>query len=371
MKETGKKYFETLNPTLKKYFNILSSEVPDFLYEYIATPEMQKQGKISVTCGSYYTDLLDIDLYYSSLDHSVGVALIIWNFTKDKKQTISGLLHDIATPCFKHCVDFMNGDHENQESTEELTTIIIKNSKEIMGLLERDGIKLEEVADYHIYPIADNDTPRLAADRLEYTLSNGLGVRTKLWDLDEIEKVYSNIEVQVNEDGAQELGFKDKEIAEKFVSIMRELSEFYISNKTTFSMQFLADIMKKMSENNLISKQDLYNISEQEIIEKIENCKTGQIAECFKTWRNSTELFESDEYVDGVYCINGKNKKRYIVPLLKTENGYTRIDDVSERAKADIDKFLSYKPKTYCYLNIDKDFGVKSKNIQIDDGEER
>ena len=76
------------------------------------------------------------------MDHSVGVALIIWNFTKDKKQTLAGLFHDIATPIFKHCIDFMNGDYETQESTEELTTCIIKNSKEIMALLERDNIYL-------------------------------------------------------------------------------------------------------------------------------------------------------------------------------------------------------------------------------------
>lgn len=63
----------------------------------------------------------------------------------------------------------MNGDSENQESTEERTEQIIKNSKEIMSLLKRDNIKLEEVSDYHIYPIADNDTPRLSSDRFEYT----------------------------------------------------------------------------------------------------------------------------------------------------------------------------------------------------------
>ena len=71
----------------------------------------------------------------------------------------------------------MNKDYEKQESTEELTTKIISESKEIMTLLNRDGIKVEEVADYHIYPIADNDTPCLSSDRLEYTLSNGF----KIW----------------------------------------------------------------------------------------------------------------------------------------------------------------------------------------------
>lgn len=51
-----------------------------------------------------------------------------------------------------------------QESTEDLTTEIISNSSEIMSLLKRDNIKLEEVNDYHKYPIADNDTPMLSAD---------------------------------------------------------------------------------------------------------------------------------------------------------------------------------------------------------------
>ena len=87
-------------------------------------------------------------MWYSSLDHSVAVALIIWNFTNDKKQTLAGLFHDIATPAFKHAIDFMNGDYEKQESTEELTTQIIANSKEIMELLNRDNIKIDEVNDY-------------------------------------------------------------------------------------------------------------------------------------------------------------------------------------------------------------------------------
>ena len=66
-------------------------------------------------------------------------------------------------------------------------------------------IKVEEISDYHIYPIADNDTPQLSADRLEYTLSNGLGVRMKLWNLDEVREIYQNIEVQKNKETSKGL----------------------------------------------------------------------------------------------------------------------------------------------------------------------
>ena len=124
----------------------------------------------------------------------------------------------------------MNGDYAKQESTEDLTVQTIRNSKEIMSLLARDDIKLEEVSNYHIYPIADNDTPKLSADRLEYTLSNGFGVQERLWNIEEIRQIYENIEIQQNEAGIKELGFKDIEKAERFVEVMSKLSESYIWN---------------------------------------------------------------------------------------------------------------------------------------------
>lgn len=345
-------YFENLNETIKKYFSILSDETPDFLYDYIDTPAMQKQKEISVSCGTIYSKMYN-SMWYSSLDHSVAVSLIVWHFTKDKKQTLAGLFHDIATPVFKHSIDFMNKDYETQESTEELTTKIIKESKEIMELLERDNIKIEEVNDYHIYPIADNDTPQLSADRLEYTFSNGLGATEKMWELDDIERIYKNIEIQKNEEGIDELGFKDKEIAEEFVHTMSILSSMYIRSKTKFSMQFLADIMKKMTEKNLITINDLYNLSEKEVIEKIENCKQDNIGECFKIWKNATEIKESDTKTDDKYCVSiDKVKIRYINPLVRNKNRFIRINKISDMSKQDIEKALNYKTKKYAYLDF-------------------
>lgn len=41
-------------------------------------------------------------------------------------------------------------------------------------IIKRNGIKVEEVADYYIYPIADNNTPQLSAARFKYNFSSGL-----------------------------------------------------------------------------------------------------------------------------------------------------------------------------------------------------
>lgn len=342
-------YFSNLNEEIKEYFNILSDEIPDFLYDYIETPEMQKQDGISLSCGTCYTKLCNTRVY-TSLQHSIAVALIVWHFTKDRKQTLSGLFHDIATPVFKHAVDFMNGDYKNQESTEELTTEIISKSKEIMSLLNRDGIKIEEVCDYHIYPIADNDTPQLSSDRLEYTFSNAIG--KGLLNLQEIKEIYNSIEIQRNEEGIEEMGFRDIALAEKFVKTMSILSSSYITNEIKLSMQFLADIMKKLVSKNIVTKSDLYKLSEKEIIEKIENCKEENISECFKLWRNATHINESDVPVKDKYCVSVEGKMRYINPLVKSGDEYIRINKISNTAKENIERALNFKTKKYAYLDF-------------------
>ena len=219
-------YMESINKDLKEYFNMLEPEFPTWLNDYINTKEMLKQQYISITCGTIYSDLFESEFFFSSLDHAIAVALIIWHFTKDKKQTLSGLFHDIATPVFKHCVDFMNKDYITQESTEDLTTQIIENSEEIMYLLQRDKIKLNEVDNYHLYPIADNDTPQLSSDRLEYSLSNAL-FTYKLSDIETIKEIYNDIKIVKNEQNIDEMAFKSKKIEIEFVKITSLLSVIY------------------------------------------------------------------------------------------------------------------------------------------------
>jgi len=352
-------YFNNLNNEIKEYFSILSPEFPEWMIDYINTPELQRIHKISMSCGTDYTKIFNVKYWYSNLDHSIGVALIIWHFTKDKKQTLSGLFHDIATPTFKHCIDFMNGDSEHQESTEERTEQIIRGSKEIMALLNRDNIKIEEVSDYHIYPIADNDTPQLSADRFEYNFSSGL-VLNRVWNLDEIRQIYNNVTVLTDEYGITELGFKDQAICEKYINTISKLWPTWICDEDRTVMQFLADIVKSMNRKGFISIDDLYEMSEKEIIDKILNCDDTYISNAFKKFQVSTSVIKSNEPFEGKYCTSVKAKKRYINPLVitnKNENSAQRIYNVSSSAKNNIDSYNEqYNSKLSKYIGLDFDF---------------
>ena len=46
--------------------------------------------------------------------------------------------------------------------------------------------------DYQIYPIADNKSPKLSSDRLEYSLSNGL-FHYEVLSIDDVKEIYNDV----------------------------------------------------------------------------------------------------------------------------------------------------------------------------------
>lgn len=335
-------YLDSLPTTTKEYFTILEPDPPAWLGDYIETPAMLRHAGISNNCGMVYTALELSNSFYSNLDHSTAVALVIWHFTKDKAQTLAGLFHDIATPTFKHCVDVMNGDGAKQESLESQTETFIKNSPEITKLLARDNIQIADVSDYHLYPIADNDSPRLASDRLEYSLSNALLLYNKL-DFDEINEIYNDVEIQTNEEDLPELGFKTKKQARKFVKATSEMAITYRDERPIYSMQLIASILKELISDGTIITNDLYTKSESEIMQVIEKSK---YQDAFRHWKSAKKLKLAKYPPKSTYYAHQKLKVRHIDPLVNGE----RISKICKIAASYIAKNLAYSMDDYVYL---------------------
>ena len=130
---------------MQELWTVYHPEIPEFLRELAATPPMERLRQVGMNCGCEYTGFpLFQDLRsYSRFDHSMGVALIVWHFTGSMKQAVAGLFHDVTTPVFAHVVDFLNGDHMQQESTEVGVEECLVSSPEVMDLLGRYGLAAE------------------------------------------------------------------------------------------------------------------------------------------------------------------------------------------------------------------------------------
>ncbi len=314
--------------------NIYSEDFPIFIEELINTPEFKRLINVGMNCGCEYTNfpIFSNGKNYTRYNHSIGVALIIWHFTKDIKQSIAGLLHDISSPVFAHVIDFLNGDHETQESTEEKTEEIIENSTEIQAILKKYNLTTEDVKDYHIYPIADNDSPLLSADRLEYTLGNAYYYGFK--SIDEIKDMYNDLVVSKNEFGQDEISFSTLYKAIEFTSVSLENSKVYTCNVDRFSMQYLADLLKLAVDKNVINLDDLYTI-EEKVIMKLQ--KDAELKSKWNDFINLSQIFTSNEKPENGYWVNIPAKKRYINPLI-VNNG--RVTDLCESLSKEIDDFL-------------------------------
>lgn len=321
------------------YVDCYAEDVPEVLQELADTPEMLRLKGVGMHCG---VDYAAFPLFtkargaYSRWQHSLGVANIVWHFTHDLKQAAAGLFHDIATPSFAHTIDFLNKDYLVQESTELGTREMIKNSKKIMDLLEAHQLSLNEVCDYHLYSIADNDTPKLSADRLEYTL--GYGYMVHHLSLAEIVGMYQDLFIAANEEGSPELAFQTLEQARKFTRLVLKNGRVFVSKEDRFAMQSLADIIGYGESLGVVTKEDLYT-TEPLVIAKLQ--EHPETAALWQKYRQLAVVTSSKERPEQGYSVQISAKKRYIDPLVLVDGKAVRISQVDEEINRELAEFLA------------------------------
>lgn len=308
-------------------------EIPSFLKPFLKSKAMERIDHVGMHCAMEYTSFPFYSQLkkYSRAEHSLGVALLIYRFTKSEKMSLSGLFHDIATPSFAHVIDFLKGDHEKQEATEEKTSEIIRKDETIMTQLKKLSLSLEEVNDYHLYPIADNDSPRLSCDRLEYTLGNFF--HYGFASLDEVKEMVNDIKVLKNENGVDEIGFSSFSLAKKFTLLCLKNSEVYTRDEDRYGMEYLARVLKKAIFRGVLKEEDLYG-TEEEVIRKLNS--DGISKKDFSSFRLLDKV-KTEEVPSSLTSFKIPSKKRYINPLLQ---GKGRIFDLDSEVKEAITSFL-------------------------------
>ena len=381
---------------ISEYFNILCprDDWPPFLDKYLKLPVLQRLAGVGLLCGTDWTPLYKNRFYYSRLDHSKGVALIVWHFTHDKAQTIAGLLHDISTPVFSHVSDFRKGDALTQTATEEPTSRIIRGDAELGRLLAEDGLTAAQVEDYHIYPIADNEIPQLSADRLEYMFPSGMALDGS-WTMEEICRCYNDLTILKNEEGRDELGFRNLEVAELYCEHFCMIGHILQLNENKLTLQLLGQIMNMAEKEGLLSESDFMTLSEREVMERLDDytkhdrhtkhdshaelvsasitsseqssrnnfgmtSEDDKFCRYYKTFRTMTKIEHTNEALpeNEYFCVNLKVKQRYINPLVVAQNSAVvstdstnvksvRLSDISEKARRIIEDFKSYSDTPY------------------------
>ena len=266
-------------PLYNHYLEVLDFyNRPEFINKYLETPSLLRLKKVSYLCGMDYAskDIYNFKEPLSRYDHSLSVALLTWKLTHNQKATIAGLFHDVATPCFSHVIDYMNKDYANQESTEEYTSQIINNDIYLQECLKKDNINSEEIINFKQYPIVDNDRPKVCADRLDGVILSGISW-TKNITKSDIDIIINDISIFKNEDGFDEIGFKNKTVGQKVLNISNSIDKACHSKEDNFMMELLAKITRTAINDEIISYDDLYVYNEETLFKILENSNNNKI----------------------------------------------------------------------------------------------
>ncbi|MDD3392307.1 MAG: hypothetical protein PHE54_02070 [Bacilli bacterium] len=331
-----------MNEDLKEYYEILcGNDYPDFIDKYLDLPEFERISHIGQFCGCDYTALFNIKFWYNRKNHSIVTALMTWHFTKDKKQALAALFHDLGTPVFSHCIDYVLGDYEQQESSEKDVYEIITSSQTILDYLIIDGVRVEDIKDINAFPIVENSKPKICVDRLDGVFMTCF-VWCPIWNMNDIRKIYNDI-IVLEENGIPEIGFKTKETAEKFFDGVFHYSIVLQQNEDKYAMMYIADVIKKAIHLGHIAFEDLYTKKESEIVAILQKNIPS-----WNTFTKVSHIVRTDEVPENYY-VSFNAKKRYVVPLCLHNNKSVRLNQISSKCQKLLDEYLNYEDAKYAY----------------------
>ena len=339
-------YLEERSEEVQKLHNIYISnkEIPEYLKELIEIPEVLRLAGVDQNSGIALTGFHTVDYQYSVLDHSLGVALILENFTTNKNQVIAAFLHDMAVPSFADSAYDIEEKNFNEDDATLTVYDAIVGSDKLFQYFIKNDISIDEIADYTVYPLAYNLAPYLCAYRLENLLHHMY--LNHMCTEHEIEALYDNLVVVPNEENLPEFCFLDERKAEKFCMLSLDCFSDFRSYESKASIKFISDTLAAMVRREVISRQDLYKFSDKVIMEMGISCSDKRISDRWEYLPSLNKVYTKFNEVEGKHCYQLTSDLEYVNPLMKLEDG-----DYIRASK----RFVVCGEKISTYLNSDTD----------------
>ena len=110
-------------------------------------------------------------------------------------------------------------------------------------------------------------------------------------------------------------------------------------------MKYICEIVKEAVNKKFISYDDLYTKKEDELCEIFSTN--------FPSWKyfvNATAVVKTEYLPKNQFYISFDTKRRNTIPLVKTNGGIKRINEISDDSSDLYGKLEQYKDSTYAYI---------------------
>ena len=340
-------YIDTRNDELRKLHSIYSHDISDFICKTVDNKLFNRIRDISKNKGVEISGFNVFPFKYSRLDHSFGVAIILERFKQSKGHVLEALIHELSKPSFSYSYEYLLSYFKIKDYVQPQLDKNIVN----------DSISADEIKAYSEYNgdyfLGFADFPYLSADNLEFILSNGY--LTGLLDIKEIEDIYNNVSILLNEEGNEEFGFTDIRIAESFFKLSIEIGKRNRSYEAKITKRLIADVLMLMMRREEISIDDLFIHSDIELIELGMSSSDVRIREGWEEIANLNKVFTKFSPTNDPkkYCVKVEEPSIYIDPLVKTKAGTFRLSSINNNIEHDIVTYLETDTDMYMYIDYE------------------
>jgi HD superfamily phosphohydrolase len=143
-------------------------ELPAVFSDLLNTDVLKRLGGVHQS-GAIF--LVNPDICHSRLEHAIGVTLLIRMLGGSELEQIAGLLHDVSHTAFSHVGDYVF-DNTDEDYHEKIFAEILCKS-EVPDVLLKYGYNISDIL-HGTFDILEQPLPALCADRLDYTLRDGV-----------------------------------------------------------------------------------------------------------------------------------------------------------------------------------------------------
>ncbi|MBK8984776.1 MAG: HD domain-containing protein [Chloroflexi bacterium] len=123
--------------------------------------------------------LIGVTKPVTRFEHSVGAMLLVRRLGGSLEEQIAALLHDASHTAFSHVIDYVFDGHDSQSYHDERKEEFLAQT-DTPDILAWHGYDWRDFLHEENFPLLEQPSPRLCADRLDYFLrdARGLGLAT-------------------------------------------------------------------------------------------------------------------------------------------------------------------------------------------------
>jgi hypothetical protein len=279
------------------------------------------------------TALLGITQPITRYEHSVGAMLLVRRLGGCVTEQVAALLHDVSHTAFSHVIDYVFGTH-GADSYHERKKREYLGRSDLPDILARYGLDWHEFLSDEQFPLLEQPSPRLCADRLDYFLrdARALGILT---------------EQEVHDTFSRSLVVAEGRMAVCSLESARLLADRYLAtDEASWSnpgmlllYELTARAVRAGLEQGVLAEEDLWGVDAQ-LWEKLCQSRAETVA------RYVALLTRRPDFVvdDVSPTVRIRRKVRTLDPDVLTEHGLLPLSAIDSRFAQRRSDYLRSRP---------------------------